>query len=566
MPAPSRRAADVLVECLRVQGIDTVFGVPGESYLAVLDALHDTQIRFVPNRHEGGAAFMAEAWGKLTGQPGICFVTRGPGATNAAIGVHTARQNSTPMVLFVGQVARDMRGREAFQELDYRASFGALAKWAVEIDDPDRMTEIVARAFATALSGRPGPVVVALPEDVLAAPSSSPALSALVDPPLPGVRGRDAEAAAAALMTAERPLVLIGGGGWERAGQRATLDAFTTAAGQAGVPIAVAFRRQDLIDNAAPAYVGDAGVGMAPHIKRAIREADLLVAVNIRFGETETDGYTLIDVPVPRQRVIHVHPDASELLKIYQGVEAVQAAPGEFLAALTQALGTAVSRQADRPAQTWHADLRAAWEASFALPAQPAGLDMGAVMAVLRDRLPADAILTNGAGNFAIWPGRLFRYGPEHRYLAPQSGAMGYGLPAAIAAKLRHPSRTVLCFAGDGDIQMTMPELGTAMQAGAMPVTLIVNNGAYGTIRMHQERHFPGRISATQIVNPDYTAIGRAYGAYAERVTETAAFVPAFERALDSPTGALLDLVLPTEAITPRETLSQMREKALAAG
>ncbi|MEL7348144.1 MAG: thiamine pyrophosphate-dependent enzyme [Pseudomonadota bacterium] len=566
MTVPPRRAADILVACLRVQGIETVFGVPGESYLAVLDALHDSGIAFVPNRQEGGAAFMAEAWGKLTGQPGICFVTRGPGATNAAIGVHTARQNSTPMILFVGQVARDMRGREAFQEIDYRAMFGPVAKAVFEIDDPDRVAELVGRAMAAALSGRPGPVVVSLPEDMLTEHTDAAPLSRPVTPPFQSPK--EGHADAEALMAAERPLILIGGGGWEVPGGRGVLSALATVAAEAGLPIAVGFRRQDLIDNTLSSYIGDAGVGMAAHVKRAIREADVLLALNIRFGETETDGYTLLDVPQPKQRLIHVHADAGELLKIFQTPEAAVADPAGYAGHLMRGIMatgaestpgvTARARGAD-----WAAELRAAFDATFTLPAQPTGVDMGAVMQVIREHLPADGIITTGAGNFAIWPARLFLYGPEHRLLAPQSGAMGYGLPAAIAAKLRHPGRAVVCFAGDGDIQMTMQELGTAMQAGAQPVVLVVNNGSYGTIRMHQERHYPGRVSATRIENPDYLAIGRAYGMAAARVERTEDFAPALQAALASPSGALIELVISTEALTPRETLSEMRNKAL---
>ncbi|MEM6973116.1 MAG: thiamine pyrophosphate-binding protein [Pseudomonadota bacterium] len=563
------RPADLLVKALEVQGVDTVFGVPGESYLAVLDALHDSAIRFVPNRHEGGAAFMAEALAKLTGRVGICFVTRGPGATNAAIGVHTAMQNATPMVLFVGQVARSMRGREAFQEIDYRAMFGSVAKWAVEIEEASRVTEIVARAFTVALSGRPGPVVVALPEDMLVEQVAAQSLSAPVVPAMPAAEPAVVAAAARALIAAERPLIMLGGGGWDGdPSGRAALAALTTAAEAAALPIVVTFRCQDLINNNSPAYVGDASVGMTPTVKRLIREADTLLAINLRFGENTTDGYTLLEVPEPRQRLIHVHPDAGEIGKIYRPAMAVQAGPVVFAAAMADLLPELLAEEvetAQRDARlAWQADGRAAYEAGFDLPPQPEGLDMGAVMATLRARLPSDAILTNGAGNFAIWPSRLFRYGPAHRLLAPQSGAMGYGLPAAIAAKAMFRDRVVVCFAGDGDVQMTMAELGTAMQIDARPILLVVNNASYGTIRMHQERHYPARISATRIENPDYLAIAAAYGMPGERVETTEAFAPALERALASPTGALIELIQPTEALTPRESLSAMRATALA--
>ncbi|MEM6945773.1 MAG: thiamine pyrophosphate-dependent enzyme, partial [Pseudomonadota bacterium] len=413
-----------------------------------------------------------------------------------------------------------------------------------------------------------GPVVVALPEDMLVERSDAAPLSRAVATPRPAADGDEVARVAAALHAAERPVILIAGGGWDDPTAplrgREALAALTASAEAAGVPIVVGFRRQDLIDNESPAYAGDAGVGMGPQVKRALREADVLVAINLRFGETETDGYALLDVPEPRQRLFHVHPDAGELAKIYRPEAAIQACPARFAAGLAAAM-TGLGPRAGIAAGAWAPALREGVKAALNPPAQPEGLDMGVVMAALRGALPADAIVTNGAGNFAIWPSRLFLYGPGHRLLAPQSGAMGYGLPAAVAAKVLHPGRVVVCFAGDGDIQMTMQELGTAMQAGAQPIVLVVNNGSYGTIRMHQERHYPARVSGTEIQNPDYPAIGRAYGMHAERVVETAEFAPALERALASPTGALLELVQPKEALTPRETLSEMREKALAA-
>ncbi|MEM9761474.1 MAG: thiamine pyrophosphate-dependent enzyme [Pseudomonadota bacterium] len=567
-PTRTQTGARLLVASLEALGAEIAFGVPGESYLAVLDALHDSRIRFVLCRQEGGAAFMAAAAGKLTGRPGICFVTRGPGATNASIGVHTARQDASPMLLFVGQVARGMMGREAFQEVDYTKFFAPLAKGAFEIDDPARVPEFVGRAHALALSGRPGPVVISLPEDMLTEAAAAVPLTRALPTPRPAADADDVARVAAALHGAARPLVLIGGGGWDDptapVAGRPALAALMKAAEDAGIAVATGFRRQDLVDNNSPAYVGDAGVGMAPQVRRAIREADVLVALNLRFGETETDGYTLLDVPEPTQRLFHVHPEASELGKIYRPEMAIQACAARFADGLSRAL-PALGPRAGLGAVSWAAALREGIAAQLAPPAQPAGLDMAEVMRVLRERLPADAVLCNGAGNFAIWPTRLFLFGPCHRLLAPQSGAMGHGLPAAVAAKIMEPERTVICFAGDGDIQMTMQELGTAMQAGAQPVVFVINNGSYGTIRMHQERHYPARVSGTEIVNPDYPAIGRAYGMHGERVAETAAFEPALERALSSPTGALLELIQPTEALTPRETLSQMREKALAA-
>lgn len=548
-----RNGGQLLVECLRALGATTSFGVPGESYLAVLDALHDTagKLDFVLCRNEGGAAFMAAAYGKLTGRPGLCFVTRGPGVTNASIGVHTAMQDSVPMILFVGQVGTDMRGREAFQEIDYRAVFGTLAKWAVEIDDVARVPEIVARAWTTALIGRPGPVIVALPEDMLtsvtdAAPLTGPARILEAAP--------TAEALLAThtlLTSARKPLILMGGANWTEAG-RAALQAFAEAS---DIPVVAAFRYQDQFDNHSRVYAGEAGVGMPPHVKALIRNADVILAVNIRFGEMTTDGYTLLDVPIPVQKLIHVHGSDREIGKIYVPTLGIQAGPNAFAAALTPVEGG----WAD-----WRKAAREAYEASFDAPAQPGPVDMVAVTAWLRDHLPDDVILTNGAGNFTVWPNKFFRYGPRARLLAPQSGAMGYGLPAAIAAKVTHPERTVVCFAGDGDFQMNCQELGTAMQAGAQPIVLILNNGIYGTIRAHQERNYPTRVSGTTLQNPDFVALARAYGFHAERVEATADFMSAFERGLASTTGAVLELMISPEALTPRQTLSQMRDAALA--
>lgn len=549
-----RNGGQLLVESLIACGARKGFGVPGESYLAVLDALHDTagRLDFVLCRNEGGAAFMAAAWGKLTGEPGLCFVTRGPGVTNASIGVHTAMQDSAPMLLFVGQVGTDMKGREAFQEIDYRAVFGTMAKWAVEIDRVERLPELLARAWTTAVSGRPGPVVVALPEDMLTTPTAAAPLAgpARVMEPAPS-----AEAIAALrglLADARKPLILLGGSNWTAAGT-AALQAFAEAS---DIPVVAAFRFQDQFDNFSPAYCGEAGVGMPPHVKGLIRDADVIVAVNVRFGEMTTDGYRLLEVPVPRQAIVHVHASDRELGKVYQPVLGIQAGPNAFAAAL-------------RPVQggwaDWRAAGRAAWEASLIAPAQPSPVDMAAVTAHLRNVLPKNAILTNGAGNFTVWPNKFFAFGPAARLLAPQSGAMGYGLPAAVAAKLACPERVVVCFAGDGDFQMTFQELGTAMQAGAQPIVLIVNNGIYGTIRAHQERTYPGRVSGTTMANPDFTMIARAYGFHAERVEATDDFPGAFARALASPTGAVLDLAVSEEALTPRQTLSEMRATALTA-
>lgn len=554
MNGMTRNGGQLLVESLVALGARKGFGVPGESYLAVLDALHDTagRLDFVLCRNEGGAAFMAAAWGKLTGSPGLCFVTRGPGVTNASIGIHTAMQDSAPMIVFVGQVGTDMRGREAFQEIDYRAVFGTMAKWAVEIDDVNRIPEILARAWVTATTGRPGPVVIALPEDMLtsltdAAPLTAPSRITEAAPTPDAV-----VAARAMLESAQRPLILMGGCNWTPEGQ-AALQGFAEAS---DIPVLAAFRYQDQFDNHSPVYAGEAGVGMPPHVKSLIGDADVILAVNIRFGEMTTDGYTLLEVPVPAQRLIHVHGSDREIGKIYQPELGIHAGPNAFAAALSPVRGDWAA---------WRAGGRTGWLNSLDAPAQPSPVDMVAVTKHLREVLPDDAILTNGAGNFTVWPNKFFAYGPKARLLAPQSGAMGYGLPAAIAAKLAHPDRVVVCFAGDGDFQMNCQELGTAMQAGAQPIVLILNNGIYGTIRAHQERNYPARVSGTTLENPDFAALARAYGFHAERVGRTEDFAAAFARALASGTGAVLDLNISPEALTPRQTLSQMRDAALAA-
>lgn len=543
--------ARLLVDCLLAQGVTTAFGVPGESYLAVLDALLDTPIRMVPNRQEGGAAFMAAAWGKLTGAPGVCFVTRGPGATNAAIGVHTARQDSAPMILFVGQVGTDMKEREAFQEIDYRAAFGPLAKWATEIEAADRVPEIVSRAFAAARSGRPGPVVVALPENVLTAPTNAVAgPAARIPKPAPSTA--DLAEIARLLAGARAPLVLAGGGGWGEAA-RAGLRAFAEAN---RLPVLTAFRRQDLLDNSSPSYAGDAGLGKTPAVRALMREADLILALGPRFGEILTDGFALFPVPRMPATLVHAHASDTELNRVHTADLPIVAHP-DALMPLLAGIRVDASAWAGRT-ETAHA----AWETSLATPPQPGALDMGEVTRHLDAILPDDAILTNGAGNFAIWTNKHFPFRGRRRLIGPQSGAMGYGVPAAIAAKIAFPERMVVALAGDGDFQMTSQELGTALQTGAWPIVLIVNNASYGTIRMHQERTYPGRVSFTDIVNPDFVALARAYGAHAERVTRTADFPDAFARAQASRSGAVLELVIDTESLTPRQTLSAMRAAA----
>ncbi|KAA0968519.1 thiamine pyrophosphate-binding protein [Aureimonas fodinaquatilis] len=550
-----RSGGQILVDCLSAQGITHVFGVPGESYLAVLDAFYDCspQIRFVNTRNEGGASFMAEAHGKLTGQPGIAFVTRGPGATNASIGIHAAMQASTPMILFIGQIPMSVRGREAFQEVDYRAYFGPLAKWVTEIEDVERIPEIMSRAFATALSGRPGPVVVALPENVLSDMADvTPGRKVIVPEPAPA----PAEIAQIAerLGKAERPLILAGGSRWTESGRNA-LHQFASAN---GLPVASAFRFNDLFDNHSQNYIGEAGIAMAPHVQKMIREADVILACGVRFGEMTTGDYSLFSAPDTPQFLIHAHAADSELGKIYQANLPVHSGPNTLFAALAdQSLALSPGREA------WRASGRDAFVAALECPQQPGPVDMAAVMAHLRQILPDDVIVTNGAGNFATWPGKFLPLKTAGRLLAPQSGAMGYGLPAAVAAKLAAPERLVLCFAGDGDFQMNIQELATASQSGAAPVVLVLNNGTYGTIRMHQERHFPGRVSATDLSNPDFVKLAQAFGFHSERVDTTAGFAAAFDRATAAPNGAVLELIIDKESLTPRQTLSQIRAAAM---
>lgn len=552
-------AGHLLVSCLIDLGVDLSFGVPGESYLAVLDGLYARRdrIRFVSCRHEGGAAFMAEAYGKLTGKPGVCLVTRGPGASNAAIGVHTAFQDSTPLLLLVGDVGGSMREREAFQEVDFAAMFGpstkGMAKRVERIDDPGRIPEALRRAYATAVNGRPGPVVLVLPEDMLTRRVAVPPPLPPVVPARPGcdpAAGRQLEQL---LRAAQRPLVLAGGA-FGVAGARA-LERFA-AAWQ--VPVANAFRFQDTFDNWHPQYAGDVGIAINPQLARRIGEADLLLALGPRLGEMTTGGYTLLQVPRPRQRLVHVHPDATELERVYQADLALCAAP-DAVAALLAGLAP----PAEPAWQSWSRQCSADYLANLQGPLPPAGaLDMREVVDVVQRLLPADSVLSNGAGNFANWLHRFFRYrglsAGLKTQLAPTSGAMGYGVPAGIAANLAS-GRTSLTFTGDGDFLMTSQELATATLHGARSIIVLVNNGGYGTIRMHQERRYPGRVSGTDLANPDFCALARAYGWSAQRIEATAQFEPALRQALQHDRGTLLELVLPMEQISTRQTLQQMQ-------
>ncbi len=539
----------LLVRCLEAQGVTAGFGVPGESYLDVLDALHDSPIEFVGCRQEGGAAYAASAWGRFTGQPGIAFVTRGPGATNASVGLHTAMQDSSPMILFVGQARLDHLGREAFQEVDYRAFFGPLVKWATQIESVDRIPEIMSRAFMTAMSGRPGPVVIALPEDVLSAQTTA-APGRPVSVPEPAPSPNAIASVVDLLNNSERPLVIAGA----LRGSVCNRRAFQEFVEAHHLPVAASFRSNDVLDNHSASYVGDAGVAMANHVERLIREADLIIAVDVRFDEMMTKGYTLFDLPDPQQRIVHVHPSDGELGKVVQPEVAVHATGRTFWAAVAE-------RQLDLPSGrvAWCSHGRAEHVAALRAPTQPGGLDMAEVMVWLQEHLPDDVVITNGAGNFAAWPNKFFAFGPEARLLAPESGSMGYGLPAAIAAKVAEPSRTVVAFVGDGEFQMTIQELGSAAQAGAQPIVLVFNNGTYGTIRMHQERSYPTRVSGTDIVNPDFVAIGKAYGFHSERVARTSDFAAAFARAEASNTGAVIELILKTEQLTATLSVDDLR-------
>jgi acetolactate synthase I/II/III large subunit len=564
--APYRLAGHALVEALVAQGIDTCFGVPGESYLAVLDGFHQhrERIRFIACRQEGGAAFMAEAQGKLTGRPGICLVTRGPGATNASIGLHTAFQDSTPMVLLVGQVASDQRDREAFQELDYRQVFGpgtlGMAKWVAECHSADRLPEYLARAFHTAMQGRPGPVVLVLPEDMLTQPTAAPVLPR-VEParawPAPGAL-RELRAL---LMQAQRPLLMAGGSGWT-AESAAALQRF---AENWQLPVGNAFRFQDTFDNRHPLYAGDVGIGLNPKLAQRVREADLILAIGCRLGEMTTSGYSLLQAPRPAQKLVHLHAGAEELGRVYAADLLLQCANADA----GKALETLAAPPADSiPWRAWAQQARADYEANLVHPnVQP--LDMAEVVKCIARLAPADTLYTNGAGNYSGWLHRYVSYpGLQHHgrtQLAPTSGAMGYGLPAAVAAALLYPQRTVVNLAGDGDFLMNGQELATATGYGAKRlISVVVDNGSYGTIRMHQEREYPGRVSGSDLFNPDFAALARAYGWQAPaRIERTEDFEPAFREALQAQKPSLLHLKLATEVITSRTTLTALRDAAL---
>lgn len=549
-----RHGGQILADQLKRHGVTRVFSVPGESFLALLDGLHDSGIANIVCRQEGGAAMMAEATGKMTGQPGIALVTRGPGATNASAGVHIARQDSTPMILFVGQIETGHRDREAFQEIDYRQVFGGLAKWVAEIDQTSRIPEYVARAFRVATSGRPGPVVLALPEDMLSAEADTPDRPG----PIPDAKPDLSTAAASALALlaeAERPMIVVGGPHWS---PEAARDLAHVAATRQ-IPVALGFRRQDYLDNRHPAYAGDLNVGVNPRLAKRLREADTLLVIGSRLGDIETQGYTLLSPESHGKRLIHVHPDPDEPGRVWATDLAVTARAPDFVAALA-------ARNEPTPGwPDWTAAARADYDWWTTPVPSPGAVKQEDVILWLSRNLPEDAILTNGAGNYAAWLHRYFTYKQFRTQLAPTSGSMGYGFPAAIAASLQHPDRTVVCLAGDGCFQMTLNEMSTAVQHGARPIVIVVNNGRYGTIRMHQEKHYPGRVSGTMLANPDFAALARAYGGHGETVRDGADFPAAFARARDARTLAVIELVVDEEALATSLTLSAARAAGLAA-
>ena len=549
-----RHGGRILADALAGHGVRMAFGVPGESYLPVLDGFYDLRerMKFVSCRQEGGASYMAEAWGKLTGEPGVLFVTRGPGATNGSVGVHTAFQDSTPMVVFIGQVGNDFAEREAFQEIDYRRMYGQMAKWVAQIDRTERIPEYVSHAFHTATAGRPGPVVLALPEDMLfaeAAVADVPRYKVVRPAPAP----RDMQALQKMLQSASRPFVLIGGGGWSREacdGLRAWIEA-------SELPVGTSFRCQDLFDNRHANYAGDVGIGINPKLAERVKDADVVLVIGARLGEMTTGGYTLFEAPVPRQALAHVHAGAEELGRVYHAALPINSGAAQFVEALA-------SVKLD--GSKWRARTGAAREEYLAWTEPrpiPGRLQYAEVVKWLDSRLPEDAIVAGGAGNFSGWMHRFFRYKGFRSQLGSTAGSMGCGLPGAIAAKLAEPNRTVIAVCGDGDFLMNGQEFATAMQYGAPVVALVVNNGMYGTIRMHQEREYPERVFGTELKNPDFAAYARAFGGHGETVETTDQFAPAFERALASGKPAIVELKIDPEAITTATTLSTIRSQAL---
>ena len=536
-----KRAANLLVECLINQGVNKIYGVPGESYLSVLDALYDfsNKINFISTRHESAASFMAEAYGKLTGKVGICFVTRGPGATNASIGVHTAMQNSSPMILFIGQIGRDMTEREAFQEIDYKAYFGSISKWVVQVNNADRLPEIIGRAFSMALSGRPGPVVVSLPEDMLRDLTSAVAINK-IQKTCAEISVTQVNLIKDELEKSKKPLIICGGGGWSDIGR----DYLKRFAESVNIPVICGFRNQDLMDTNSFAYVGDASFGKPQYIKDLIKNSDLILAINIRFGEVVTDAWSLFDFPHPKQKIIHTHVSEAEINKVYHCELGVVASPDSVVQGLYEA------RVSRNPSSSLRRNREDFVESRKIVDTQGT-LNVAKICNYLNIHSDKDAIFTNGAGNFAIWSGKYLNYSKEHRLLAPQAGAMGAGVPAALAAKSIYPNRQVICFAGDGDFQMSASELGTAMQEGLNPIILIHNNGSYGTIRMHQEMRYPKRVSGTNLKNPNFKCIAEAYNFGYSKITNLSEFKVAFEKAKTIDVGFIIEMLADIKDISP---------------
>jgi acetolactate synthase I/II/III large subunit len=548
-----RSGGQLVVEALKANGVKRISCVPGESFLAVLDALHDSDIEVIVCRQEGGAAMMADTWGRLTGEPGICMVTRGPGATNASAGLHIARQDSVPMILFIGQVQRDAREREAFQEVEYRRALTEFAKWVGEIDDAARIPEFVTRAFAVATSGRPGPVVLTLPEDMLRDMVEAPHARHFM--PVESHPGKtQIDDFYLRLIGAERPMIVLGGTRWN---EQAVAD-IRDFAERFRIPVGCSFRRQMLFDHLHPSYAGDVGIGINPALAKEVKEADLLILLGGRFSEMPSSGYTLMEIPYPLQSLVHVHPDASELGRVYRPDLAICADPASFVATLGALDAPAEPRWAERTRRMHNAYLT--W--STTPETSPGPVHMGRIMDWIEANTASDTVFTNGAGNYATWLHRFHRFRTFNTQAGPASGSMGYGLPAAVAAKQLFPEREVICFAGDGCFMMHGQEFATAVQYDLPLIALVINNGMYGTIRMHQERDYPGRVSGTALVNPDFAALARAYGGHGETVRATEEFGAAFERARASGKPSIIEIILDPEAITPTRTLSEISAAA----
>jgi acetolactate synthase-1/2/3 large subunit len=551
----ARSGGEILIDQLSIHGVRHAFCVPGESYLAALDAFYGSDIQLTVCRHESTAAIMAEAVGKITGRPGICFVTRGPGATNGSAGIHIARQDSSPMIMFVGQVGREMRDREAFQELDYRAVFCTMAKWATEIDDPSRIPEIVSRAFHTACNGRPGPVVIALPEDMLrdrVSVADATAFAAVEN--WPGAD--DINRLQKLLGEAKRPVVLIGGSRWTEHAS----DALMRFAERFALPVATTFRRGHLLDAMHRCYAGDFGIGPNPKLLARVKGADLVLLIGGRFGEMPSQSYSIFDIPEPQTKLVHVHPGAEELGRVYHPHLAINATPTAFCAAL-EAMQPPKEIAWRGESDTAHADYLAWGEKATPVPG---AVNLGEIMVWLRENLPADAIVTQGAGNFSGWVHRFYRVRKFGGLVGATSGSMGYGLPAALAMQTLYRDRAVVCVAGDGDFLMTGQDFATAVQYELPVIVLVADNGIYGTIRMHQEREYPGRVIATNLRNPDFAAYALAFGGYGALVEKSADFPAAFAAARASGKPSILHLKIDPEAITPTATLMGIREKSQA--